>query len=124
MRNRITWEDADVSGLEAEITGLRCRAAFALTAFQVASGAGAIRRADQDRVRDGVDRAARGQRQAGAARREGLEEQVNKKGGLLGRPVKLVFYDDESNPSTVPGIYTKLLTSTRSTSSLVLRRPA
>jgi branched-chain amino acid transport system substrate-binding protein len=37
------------------------------------------------------------------------EETVNKKGGLLGRPVKLVYYDDNSNPSTVPGIYTKLL---------------
>jgi branched-chain amino acid transport system substrate-binding protein len=37
------------------------------------------------------------------------EEEVNAKGGLLGRPVKLVFYDDQSNPSTVPGIYTKLL---------------
>lgn len=37
------------------------------------------------------------------------EEQTNKKGGLLGRPVKLVYYDDQSNSSTVPGIYTKLL---------------
>ena len=37
------------------------------------------------------------------------EEEVNAKGGMLGRPVKLVFYDDQSNPSTVPGIYTKLL---------------
>jgi branched-chain amino acid transport system substrate-binding protein len=37
------------------------------------------------------------------------EETVNKSGGLLGRPVKLVYYDDQSNPSTVPGIYTKLL---------------
>ncbi|HTZ03678.1 MAG TPA: amino acid ABC transporter substrate-binding protein [Xanthobacteraceae bacterium] len=34
---------------------------------------------------------------------------VNAKGGLLGRPVKLVYYDNQSNPSTVPGIYTKLL---------------
>ncbi len=33
------------------------------------------------------------------------EDQTNAKGGLLGRPVKLVFYDDQSNPSTVPGIY-------------------
>src|SRR5579863_3072058 len=33
----------------------------------------------------------------------------NKKGGLLGRPVKLDFYDDQTNPSLVPGIYTKLL---------------
>jgi branched-chain amino acid transport system substrate-binding protein len=37
------------------------------------------------------------------------EEETNAKGGLLGRPVKLVFYDDQSNPSTVPGIYTKLM---------------
>jgi branched-chain amino acid transport system substrate-binding protein len=37
------------------------------------------------------------------------EEEVNSKGGLIGRPVKLVYYDDQSNPSQVPGIYTKLL---------------
>ena len=37
------------------------------------------------------------------------EDSINKQGGLLGRPVKLVFYDDQSNPSTVPGIYTKLI---------------
>ena len=37
------------------------------------------------------------------------EEEINAKGGLLGRPVKLVYYDDQSNPSTVPGIYTKLM---------------
>jgi branched-chain amino acid transport system substrate-binding protein len=37
------------------------------------------------------------------------EEDVNAKGGLNGRPVKLIYYDDQSNPSTVPGIYTKLL---------------
>jgi branched-chain amino acid transport system substrate-binding protein len=36
-------------------------------------------------------------------------EDVNATGGLLGRPVKLVFYDDQTNPSLVPGIYTKLL---------------
>ena len=37
------------------------------------------------------------------------EEDVNAKGGLLGRPVKLVYYDDQSSPSTVPNIYTKLI---------------
>src|SRR6185312_10013127 len=37
------------------------------------------------------------------------EEEINAKGGLLGRPVKLIYYDDQSNPSLVPGIYTKLL---------------
>jgi len=34
---------------------------------------------------------------------------VNKKGGLLDRPVELIYYDDQTNPATVPGIYTKLL---------------
>jgi len=37
------------------------------------------------------------------------QEDVNAKGGFLGRPVKLVYYDDQTNPATVPGIYTKLL---------------
>jgi branched-chain amino acid transport system substrate-binding protein len=37
------------------------------------------------------------------------EEDINAKGGLLGRPVKLVYYDDQSNPSTIPGLYTKLI---------------
>ncbi len=37
------------------------------------------------------------------------EEDVNAKGGLLGRPVKLIYYDDQTQPATVPGIYTKLL---------------
>lgn len=37
------------------------------------------------------------------------EEETNAKGGLLGRPVKLIYYDDQSNPATVPGIFTKLL---------------
>jgi branched-chain amino acid transport system substrate-binding protein len=37
------------------------------------------------------------------------EEEINSKGGMLGRRVKLIHYDDQSNPSNVPGIYTKLL---------------
>ncbi len=36
-------------------------------------------------------------------------DEVNAKGGLLGRKVELISYDDQSNPATVPGIYTKLL---------------
>jgi branched-chain amino acid transport system substrate-binding protein len=36
-------------------------------------------------------------------------EDVNKKGGLLGRKVELIAYDDQSNPATTPGIYSKLL---------------
>src|SRR5713226_5844173 len=37
------------------------------------------------------------------------EEDINAKGGLLGRPVKLIYYDNQSNPTTVPAIYQKLL---------------
>ena len=37
-------------------------------------------------------------------------DDVNAKGGLLGRQVELVHYDDQSNPSNVPGVYTKLIT--------------
>jgi branched-chain amino acid transport system substrate-binding protein len=36
-------------------------------------------------------------------------DDVNAKGGLLGRKVQLIAYDDQSNPATTPGIYTKLL---------------
>ena len=36
-------------------------------------------------------------------------QDVNSRGGLLGRPVELVHYDDQSNSAQVPGIYTKLI---------------
>src|ERR1044072_225682 len=36
-------------------------------------------------------------------------EEINAKGGLLGRPVKLIYYDDKTNSGTVPGIYAKLI---------------
>lgn len=36
-------------------------------------------------------------------------DDVNAKGGILGRKVEFVHYDDQTNPATVPGLYTKLL---------------
>jgi branched-chain amino acid transport system substrate-binding protein len=36
-------------------------------------------------------------------------EQVNAKGGLLGRQVDLDYYDDQSSAAQIPGIYAKLL---------------
>jgi branched-chain amino acid transport system substrate-binding protein len=36
-------------------------------------------------------------------------EKVNAEGGLLGRKVELVYYDDQSNPALVPSIYSKML---------------
>jgi len=38
------------------------------------------------------------------------KDDLNAKGGLLGRQVELVVYDDQSSPANVPGIYTKLIT--------------
>jgi branched-chain amino acid transport system substrate-binding protein len=37
------------------------------------------------------------------------QEEINARGGLLGRKVEFVYYDDQSNPATVPVIYSKLL---------------
>ena len=45
------------------------------------------------------------------------EEDINAKGGLLGRPVKLVYYDDQSNPvDACPASTPSCSTSTKSTS--------
>ncbi len=35
-------------------------------------------------------------------------DNINERGGLLGRPVQLIYYDDQTNPALVPGIYSKL----------------
>jgi branched-chain amino acid transport system substrate-binding protein len=37
------------------------------------------------------------------------EKDTNDHGGLLGRPVKLVYYDDQSSPANIPSIYSKLI---------------
>lgn len=36
-------------------------------------------------------------------------EKVNKKGGLLGRPVKMIIYNDESTPTVAQSLYNRLL---------------
>src|SRR6185503_3602004 len=36
-------------------------------------------------------------------------DDINAKGGLLGRPVEIIVYDDQSTPASVPGLYTKLI---------------
>ncbi len=36
-------------------------------------------------------------------------DDVNAKGGILGRKVEFIHYDDQTSPATVPAIYTKLL---------------
>lgn len=49
---------------------------------------------------------------AGKQIQVGLEvwrDDVNAKGGLLGRPVEIVSYDDQTSPANVPAIYAKLV---------------
>jgi branched-chain amino acid transport system substrate-binding protein len=41
------------------------------------------------------------------------EDTVNGNGGLLGRPVKFLFYDDQSDPTTSSRLYEKLITQDR-----------
>lgn len=36
-------------------------------------------------------------------------DDINAKGGMLGRQVEFKYYDDQTNPKNVPGIYAKLL---------------
>jgi branched-chain amino acid transport system substrate-binding protein len=36
-------------------------------------------------------------------------DDINQKGGLLGKRVEFIVYDDQTNPANTPGIYTKLL---------------
>jgi branched-chain amino acid transport system substrate-binding protein len=43
------------------------------------------------------------------------KDDINAKGGLLGRDVELVYYDDQSNPALVPAITRNSLMSTKST---------
>ena len=43
------------------------------------------------------------------------EDDTNAHGGLLGRPVKLIYYDDQSDPAHVPASTPNCSTSTKST---------
>ena len=45
------------------------------------------------------------------------EKEINAEGGLLGRPVKLVYYDDQSIRRRFPGSTPNCSTSTKSISS-------
>ncbi len=50
----------------------------------------------------------------GVYTKEGYElwaEQINNRGGLLGRQIKFVIYDDQSDPKTAAKLYEKLITS-------------
>jgi branched-chain amino acid transport system substrate-binding protein len=72
-----------------------------------------VGRAQQDPIRIGFSMALTGAL-AGAGKpaliaMELWREDINAQGGLLGRPVEFVYYDDQTTPANVPKIYTKLL---------------
>ncbi len=86
-----------------------CAAAAAILLL----GAGAARAADQPPIKIGFSMELTGPfavvGKTGLLAFQIWAEDINKEGGLLGRPVKLVYYDDQSNPANVPAIYTKLI---------------
>ena len=51
-------------------------------------------------------------------------EDVNKKGGLLGRKVEFIVYDDQTNPALTPSIYCLLYTSPSPRDGLLSRMPS
>jgi len=95
------------------MTGMRNALCAALAAASIMWGAGAAKAADPEPIKIGFSMELTGP--LAVVGKTGLlafqiwAEDVNAKGGLLGRPVKLVYYDDQSNPSNVPGIYEKLI---------------
>jgi branched-chain amino acid transport system substrate-binding protein len=69
-------------------------------------------------VKDGPIKVGFGISTSGAAAQDGKQvlialqlwrDDVNAKGGLLGRPIELVYYDDQSNPIKEMEIYRKLI---------------
>ena len=88
-------------------------AAVAATALLAVSGASSFAQSDKAKpIRIGFGIPKTGAIAAnGLMNLAGIEiwrDDVNAAGGILGRPVELVIYDDQSQPSNVPGIYNRL----------------
>jgi branched-chain amino acid transport system substrate-binding protein len=85
----------------------------AVGATTLAAGMPRVLRAQQQTVKIGMSMPQTGTLGAGGqaalvALRLWVDD-VNQKGGLLGRKVEFIAYDDQSNPANTPAIYTKLL---------------
>jgi len=86
-----------------------------MVALTLGLGAAAIPGSAQDKgpIRIGFSIAQTGP--LSAAGKSGLlalqiwRDDINARGGLLGRQIELVVYDDQGNPSVTPGIYSKLV---------------
>ena len=109
-RTSATWS------LRATRRKLLRRAALGAGAVAIAAASASwseVARAQEDPIRIGFSMALTGGL-AGAGKpaliaMEIWRDDVNEAGGLLGRPVEFVYYDDQTQPANVPKIYTKLL---------------
>ena len=89
------------------------RRQFVATAAALSTGFSSVVQAQGAPIKIGFSIAQTGP--LGAGGKAGLialqmwRDDVNAKGGILGRKVEMVIYDDQGNPALTPGIYTKLL---------------
>ena len=95
------------------MNGWNARRAGALLLASILAATPAVAQPAQGPIRIGFGMALSGGLAAGGKQPlvtcQLWAEDVNARGGLLGRKVELVNYDDQSSPATVPGIYSKLL---------------
>src|SRR5947199_2381310 len=89
------------------------RIATALTAAALSASTATIPAAAQEPIKIGFGVALTGglasSGKAHLLSKQIWAEEINSRGGLLGRPVKLFYYDDQTNAATVPAIYAKLM---------------
>jgi branched-chain amino acid transport system substrate-binding protein len=91
----------------------RRRLLTSATSMAVGMSMGASRAVAADPIRIGFGMSLTGPLAPGGKQcllaMEIWRDEINAKGGLIGRPVQLVYYDDQSNPANVPSLYAKLL---------------
>ncbi len=86
---------------------------FVATAMALSTGFSTGATAQGSPIKIGISIAQTGP--LGAGGKAGLialqmwRDDMNAKGGILGRKIEMIIYDDQGNPSLTPGIYTKLL---------------
>ena len=111
IRNRVFGDDPRPN--PAKVLWSAAITAGAMTVAGATTGSWSKLASAQEPIRIGFSMALTGAL-AGAGKpaliaMEIWREDINAKGGLLGRPVEFVYYDDQTAPANVPKIYTKLL---------------
>jgi branched-chain amino acid transport system substrate-binding protein len=98
-------------GFDKEGTMKLVRALAGLMAFALLAASGAALAQQPLKIGFGMSLTGplAGNGKAALISMEIWRDDVNAKGGILGRRVEFVYYDDQTSPATVPSIYTKLL---------------